>query len=123
MKNSQTFQKFFNPKLLYLALLLVFLRIDLSFLNTLPTGGDMGAHIVPTKYFAENFFTNFQLRGWSNDWFAGYPLYYFYFPLPPLITSILNFVLPFSISFKLLTVLCILKILIFFILLIILTKP
>ena len=104
MKNNQTFQKFFNPRLLYLALLLVFLRIDLSFLNTLPTGGDMGAHIVPTKYFAENFFTNFQLRGWSNDWFAGYPLYYFYFPLPPLITSILNFVLPFSISFKLMVV-------------------
>ena len=104
MKNSQTFQKFFNPRLLYFALLLVFLRIDLSFLNTLPTGGDMGAHIVPTKYFAENFFTNFQLRGWSNDWFAGYPLYYFYFPLPPLITSILNFVLPFSISFKLMVV-------------------
>ena len=104
MKNSQTFQKFFNPRLLYLALLLVFLRIDLSFLNTLPTGGDMGAHIVPTKFFAENFFTNFQLRGWSNDWFAGYPLYYFYFPLPPLITSIFNFVLPFSISFKLMVV-------------------
>jgi len=104
MKNSQTFQKFFNPRLLYFALLLVFLRIDLSFLNTLPTGGDMGAHIVPTKFFAENFFTNFQLRGWSNDWFAGYPLYYFYFPLPPLITSILNFVLPFSISFKLMVV-------------------
>jgi len=104
MKNSKTFQKFFNPRLLYFALLLVFLRIDLSFLNTLPTGGDMGAHIVPTKYFAENFFTNFQLRGWSNDWFAGYPLYYFYFPLPPLITSILNFVLPFSISFKLMVV-------------------
>ena len=74
MKNNQTFQKFFNPRLLYFALLLVFLRIDLSFLNTLPTGGDMGAHIVPTKFFAENFFTNFQLRGWSNDWFAGYPL-------------------------------------------------
>ena len=104
MKNSQTFQKFFNPRLLYFALLLVFLRIDLSFLNTLPTGGDMGAHIVPTKFFVENFFTNFQLRGWSNDWFAGYPLYYFYFPLPPLITSILNFVLPFSISFKLMVV-------------------
>ena len=35
------------------AILLVFLRIDLIFLDTIPTGGDMGAHIVPTKYFIE----------------------------------------------------------------------
>ena len=82
------------------AILLVFLRIDLIFLDTIPTGGDMGAHIVPTKYFVEELFYNFKISGWSNDWFAGYPAYYFYFPLPPSIVAILNFVLPFNISFK-----------------------
>ena len=55
------------------AILLIFLRIDLVFLNTLPTGGDMGAHIVPTKFFVEELFYNFKISGWSNDWFAGYP--------------------------------------------------
>ena len=73
----------------YLLAILI-LRLDLVFLNTMPTGGDMGAHIVPIKYFIENFATDFQLNGWSNDWFAGYPLYFFYFPLPAIITFILN---------------------------------
>ena len=82
------------------AILLIFLRIDLIFLNTLPTGGDMGAHIVPTKFFVEELFYNFKISGWSNDWFAGYPAYYFYFPLPPSIVAILNLVLPFNISYK-----------------------
>ena len=70
------------------AILLIFLRIDLILLNTLPTGGDMGAHIVPTKFFVEELFYNFKISGWSNDWFAGYPAYYFYFPLPPSIVAI-----------------------------------
>ena len=82
------------------AILLIFLRIDLIVLNTLPTGGDMGAHIVPTKFFVEELFYNFKISGWSNDWFAGYPAYYFYFPLPPSIVAILNLILPFNISFK-----------------------
>ena len=82
------------------AILLIFLRIDLIFLNTLPTGGDMGAHIVPTKFFVEELFYNFKISGWSKDWFAGYPAYYFYFPLPPSIVAILNLILPFNISFK-----------------------
>ena len=82
------------------AILLIFLRIDLILLDTLPTGGDMGAHIVPTKFFVEELFYNFKISGWSNDWFAGYPAYYFYFPLPPSIVAILNLILPFNISFK-----------------------
>ena len=60
----------------------------------------MGAHIVPTEFFVTELFNNFKLSGWSQDWFAGYPVYYFYFPLPPIITSLLNFLFPFSISFK-----------------------
>ena len=82
------------------SLLLIFLRIELVFSDLLPTGGDMGAHIVPTKFFVTELFNNFKLSGWSQDWFAGYPVYYFYFPLPPIITSLLNLLFPFSISFK-----------------------
>ena len=82
------------------SLLIIFLRVELVFSDLLPTGGDMGAHIVPTKFFVSELFNNFKLSGWSQDWFAGYPIYYFYFPLPPIITGLLNFVFPFSISFK-----------------------
>ena len=82
------------------SLLIIFLRVELVFSDLLPTGGDMGAHIVPTKFFVSELLNNFKLRGWSQDWFAGYPLYYFYFPLPPIITGLFNFIFPFSISFK-----------------------
>jgi len=94
-----------SQKVLLGVFLLIFLRIDLVFTNTLPTGGDMGAHVVPTKFFVDNLFKNFSLRGWSNDWFAGYPLYYFYFPVPPIIVSLFNFILPFSIAFKMMVIL------------------
>jgi hypothetical protein len=83
---------------------ILILRLDLVFLNTMPTGGDMGAHVVPIKYFIENFAADFKLNGWSNDWFAGYPLYFFYFPLPPLITFILNLFVTYSIAFKIMVI-------------------
>ena len=86
------------------SILLIFLRIDLVFTDSLPTGGDMGAHVVPTKFFVSELISNFKISGWSNDWFAGYPAYYFYFPLPPLIVAILSPVFPFGIAFKIMVV-------------------
>ena len=35
-----------SQKLFYFIVLILFLRIDLVFLNNTPTGGDMGAHIL-----------------------------------------------------------------------------
>ena len=42
------------------SLLIIFLRIELVFSDLLPTGGDMGAHIVPTKFFVTELFNNFK---------------------------------------------------------------
>ena len=47
---------------------------------------------------------NFQINGWSNDWFSGYPLYYFYFPLPAIITFFFNLIFPFGVAFKIMVV-------------------
>ena len=99
------YKVFLNINQIYFYLLaILILRLDLVFLNTMPTGGDMGAHVVPIKFFIDNFITNFKLNGWSNDWFAGYPLYYFYFPLPAVITFILNLFFTYSIAFKLMVI-------------------
>ncbi len=89
-----------SQQLFYLLVLVLFLRIDLIFQDNTPTGGDMGAHIVAIDTFIKDFMPNFQINGWSNDWFAGYPLYYFYFPVPPLITFFLNLTFPFGVAFK-----------------------
>ena len=91
-------------QLIYYLMILLLLRIDLVFINNTPTGGDMGAHVVPIKYFIDNFATNLQINGWSNDWFAGYPLYYFYFPFPAIITYFFHFLFPFGIAFKIMVV-------------------
>ncbi len=96
-----------SQKLFYLIVLILFLRVDLVFENNTPTGGDMGAHIVAIDTFIKDFMPNFQINGWSNDWFGGYPLYYFYFPLPAIITFFLNLIFPFGIAFKIMIVLSI----------------
>ena len=96
-----------SQKLFYFIVLILFLRIDLVFANNTPTGGDMGAHIVAIDTFIKEFMPNFQINGWSNDWFGGYPLYYFYFPLPAIITFFLNLIFPFGIAFKIMVVLSI----------------
>ena len=96
-----------SKKLFYFIVLILFLRIDLVFANNTPTGGDMGAHIVAIDTFIKEFMPNFQINGWSNDWFGGYPLYYFYFPLPAIVTFFLNLIFPFGIAFKIMVVLSI----------------
>ncbi len=94
-----------SQQLFYLFVLVLFLRIDLIFQDNTPTGGDMGAHIVAVDTFIKDFMPNFQINGWSNDWFGGYPLYYFYFPIPPLITFFLNLAFPFGVAFKIMVAL------------------
>ena len=101
--NPKSFSPLITNSILF-SILLIFLRVDLVFSDSLPTGGDMGAHVVPTKFFVSELFSNFKISGWSNDWFAGYPAYYFYFPLPPTIVAILSPIFPFGIAFKIMVV-------------------
>ena len=93
--------KFDLTQVIYYSMILILLRVDLIFLDNTPTGGDMGAHVVPIKYFIENFASSFKINGWSNDWFAGYPLYFFYFPFPAILTYLFNLIVPYGVAFKL----------------------
>jgi len=93
--------KFDLTQVIYYSMILILLRVDLIFIDNTPTGGDMGAHVVPIKYFIENFASSFKINGWSNDWFAGYPLYFFYFPFPAILTYLFNLIVPYGVAFKL----------------------
>ena len=73
--------------------------------STTPTGGDMGAHVFGPAYLRDNLIPEGRLIGWSNDWFAGFPAFYFYFPLPSLTIVALDVLLPYGVAFKLVTVL------------------
>jgi hypothetical protein len=57
---------------------------DLLLDDTTPTGGDMGAHVWAPAFLRDHFLPNFQLSGWSMDWYGGLPLYRFYMVVPAL---------------------------------------
>ncbi len=75
---------------------------DLFAANT-PTGGDMGAHVYVPAYLRDTLLPQGRLMGWSNDWYAGFPILYFYFPLPALTIVVLDVLLPYGVAFKLVT--------------------
>ncbi|VAW04300.1 hypothetical protein MNBD_ACTINO02-3222, partial [hydrothermal vent metagenome] len=74
------------------------------FVANTPTGGDMGAHVLLPQILQDSFLGNFRVQGWSQDWYAGFPALFFYFPLPAILTVILNTVLPYGVAFKLATI-------------------
>jgi hypothetical protein len=71
---------------------------------TTPSGGDMGAHVLGPAYLRDTLLPEGRILGWSNDWFAGFPAFYFYFPLPSLVIVALDVLLPYGVAFKLVTV-------------------
>jgi hypothetical protein len=77
---------------------------DLVFDRTTPTGGDMGAHVWAPAFLRDHFLTNFQISGWSMDWYAGLPLYRFYMVVPALAIVALDVVLPYGVAFKLVAI-------------------
>jgi hypothetical protein len=89
-----------------LASALVFWRLHPSkiFLDTTPAGGDMGAHVWGPAYLRDNLLSNWSLRGWTMDWYGGFPALQFYMILPYLLIVILDVVLPYGVAFKLIAV-------------------
>ena len=72
--------------------------------STTPTGGDMGAHVLGPAFLRDSLLPEGRILGWSNDWFAGFPAFYFYFPLPSLTIVLLDVILPYGVAFKIVTV-------------------
>lgn len=87
------------------AVLLAFLKPSLLLTLTSTSGGDTGAHIAWAWYLKRDFLPHFRLSGWTQDWYAGFPLFQFYFVVPYLLIALLSFLIPYQIAFKLGTVL------------------
>ena len=86
--------------------LMVFLAVQpsLIFRNNTPTGGDMGAHVYGPAYLRDHLLTSLRLTGWSNDWYAGLPIYRFYMVVPALFIVALDVFLPYGIAMKVVAV-------------------
>ncbi|HJQ77405.1 MAG TPA: hypothetical protein VJ948_09110 [Acidimicrobiia bacterium] len=85
--------------------ILVVMNPGLILSATTPTGGDTGAHVFGPAYLRDTLLPSGRILGWSNDWFAGFPAFYFYFPLPSLVIVALDVLLPYGVAFKIVTVL------------------
>jgi len=95
--------------LVILALIFYFLLTHLNpkLLLTVTTtsGGDMGSHNYLAKYMKEYLLPHRKIFGWSQGRWAGYPIFQFIFPLPYILIALLSYIIPFEVSFKLITVL------------------
>jgi hypothetical protein len=80
------------------------MRPDRILVANTPTGGDMGAHVLLPQVLRDGLLSEGRILGWSNDWYAGFPVLYFYFPLPALVIVLLDIVIPYGVAFKLVTV-------------------
>ena len=80
-------------------------HLDLVFKNNTPTGGDMGAHVMGPAFLRGHLLPNFQLSGWSNYWYSGFPMYRFYMVIPALMIVALNIILPYGIAMKIVVIL------------------
>ena len=76
----------------------------LLFLDTTPSGGDMGAHVWGPAYLRDHLLPQARLSGWTPDWYAGFPAYQFYMVVPSLAIIALNVGLPWPIGVGLVVV-------------------
>lgn len=82
---------------------LISMAPDLLFVSNTPTGGDLGAHVFGPAYMRDVLLPGGRIQGWSNGWFAGFPVFYFYFPAPSLFIVAFDLLLPYGVAFKLMT--------------------
>ena len=87
------------------AFVVVQLRPGLLLNSNMDVGGDNAAHVAAVSYLVHTLIPKGQLSGWDPQWFGGFPLYVFYFPLPAVFTAILSHVVNYAAAFKLVSVL------------------
>ena len=81
------------------------LRPGLLFSPNMDVGGDNAGHIVAPYFLIHDLLPQGRITGWDPQWFEGFPLYVFYFPLPALFVAAFSVVFPYAVAFKLVTVL------------------
>ena len=85
--------------------LLSFFEPRFLFSLTTTTGGDTASHYPTAVYLKEVLLTKGKIMGWDQGNYAGFPIFYHYFPLTFMLMVILSYLIPMSMAFKLVSVL------------------
>ncbi len=72
---------------------------------TTTTGGDTASHYPTAVYLKEVLLPQGKVLGWDQGNYAGFPLFYHYFPLTFLLMVVVSYVIPMQVAFKLISVL------------------
>ncbi len=84
--------------------LLRFFKPELLLEKTVISGGDTASQYYPAKYLTDYLLPHGKIIGWSPGWYAGIPIFQFYFPLPFILIALIAYVIPLQIAVKLVTV-------------------
>ncbi len=87
--------------LLTSVIVLGLLQPRLLLTDTTPALGDFAGHVFPFGELVDRVTRGQGILGWSSGWFGGFPLFYFYFPLPGLMVVLLAPLLGFNVALKL----------------------
>ncbi len=85
--------------------LFYYFKPELLLSKVITTGGDTGSHYYPALYMRNYLLPRGKLTGWCPGNYAGFPIFQFYFPLLFVFISLLSYLVPMQISFKIATVL------------------
>ena len=72
--------------------------------NTTTVGGDTPAHLYLVSHLKEQLFQHGRIISWADGWWAGFPMFQYYFALPYLAGALLSVVMPLAVAFKLISV-------------------
>jgi 6-pyruvoyl-tetrahydropterin synthase related domain len=87
------------------AFLLCYLEPFSLFSKTITTGGDTGSHYYTAQYLKDVLLPKGKISGWCQGNLAGFPMLQNYFPLPFLLMTLLSWVMPLQVAFKVTTLL------------------
>jgi len=73
--------------------------------RTIVAGGDTASQYYPAYFLKTYLLPKFEVVGWCPGWYAGFPLFQFYFPLLFVVSAVASYLIPLQISFKLVTIL------------------
>jgi hypothetical protein len=112
MKSNRFYQLMKSENFVNLAVLigivfflLSYFKPDLLLSITTTSGGDTASHYYPTKFMRDYLLPNGKIVGWSPGWYAGFPMFQFYFPPLFALAALMSYLIPLEISFKIVTVL------------------
>lgn len=106
LKEFWTSERIFDAVLVLMVIFVTVWELHPNLLvsSTLLTGGDTGSHLAAPAYLRTTG-NPFNFTPWDPGWFAGFPLYTYYFVLPDALATFGSYVIGFAVAFKLATVL------------------